>query len=344
MSVAAAALCVLSGCGTGAAGEAGPAAPEGSLVQALAAVPAGTTAFQFNDQQHALRRWGLGDITGAVVKDRDERLRDFTTRQLRSAVGSNLLAMAAVMDDWGWNGLDVSWEIVPDVEGPPVVISRLRDGVDFRTVADSFAAHDFVRSGSGDDIRFDRAAGKIPAVPVFLSGVTLVPSKHLVIAGPATFRLPAAGSSLADKPEMISLIAGVGQVDYASMATGDKACERAQEILGPRATPEVIDRITSQRGDLRPITARLEVATDDRAGTVVTRYQDDATAAADLSARTKLMQSGSSVVSQSPYSDYFGAAVNQSGNSLRYSLDFKDGSRVMLSMVNQRDQPWAFCS
>lgn len=323
-------------------GEATPSAPSDSLSRALALVPGTVTSIEFIDMAAAKSRWGLSDVTGLTPLN-DPRAVDLRKRSQTFWTGTELDIQLAVLKD-GWNGNDVDWSLHYAPDGPPVTLYRLRDGLDMSVVTTALAEGGMTRSGTDDVVRFvPKSLGAGTYGRVFLSGVTVIPAQHLLIAGaPEGWTAPGEGSSLAAQQAVPTLTAGLTTVDAVSMSVGTAACVDPMTALERRGTPTAVKALADRWAalDLQQISGSL-VAADDRRVSVVTRYADDATAAKDLPARQKLL-AGNSIVADIPYTDLFTATVQAAGPTLRYDLDAGLPARIR-DVVQQRDTPWAFC-
>lgn len=339
-----AAVLVLTGCSNDSAGTPTPVATPPTLQQALSMVPASVSQVEITDQAAAMKRWGLADLTGAAFSDESQagQLKTYIAKSGQSAAGVNLSTYAATMDDWGWNGIDVDWEVRYAADGPPVTIDKLRDDLDMKTVIASLVAHKFTQSGSGDALRFDRPL-KEADVPIFISGVTVIPSQHLLVAtADKKWAPPAADSSLGSNENVTSLIAGLTSVDYLALSVGPGACVPAIDPARA-ASPEQIKAIQEQLGKLGTIGGAAAAVLDDQHSRVRTLYADAAAATADLPARQKLLTDGDSLVTRQPYTELFPGTVKADGKFLQYDLTPKMAAYVLRAFTN-RDLPWALCS
>ena len=110
------------------------AAPTADLTAALAVIPAGTTQVTFTDQAAAKARWGSQGVNSTTDRDSAE-FAAYLKKAMRSPVIGKLGPYLRTMTDWGWNGLDVDWEVtVPSPTGAPVTVFKLRDDLDMAAV------------------------------------------------------------------------------------------------------------------------------------------------------------------------------------------------------------------
>jgi hypothetical protein len=335
----------LSGCGRS-AGTATPAGAPAPVRQALQLVPASVTQVEFADQAAAKKRWGLADLTGSAFIDKSQaaKRKEFIQHSMQSASGVELLTYAAMMDDWGWNAMDVDWEVrYFRANQPPVTINKLRDGLDMTVVTKSFTDHGFRQTGSGDELRFDGNLSNAGA-RAFLRGVTVIPSRHLLImARPEGAKLPAADSSLGSNDTAEQLTAGMNPIDYVALSVGPDACLDPVAALGRSVSPEQAKEAAAKLGTFGTIGGAAAAVIDDEKALVRTIYADDAAAAADLAARQKLMTDGRSLVSQERYSKIFPGSVTADGKFLQYDLTPAKSAQIMQS-VHRLDTPWAWCA
>lgn len=340
------AVLALSSCSSGDPGTPTPAEAAPTLQQALALVPASVGQVEIVNQAAAKKRWGLAELTGSAYTDKSQadKLKDFMEHSQTSAAGVGLLSYSATMDDWGWNGLDVDWEArYAGKSGPPVTISKLRDNLDMKVVTDSLTAHKFKQSGSGDELRFDGDLMN-PDGRMFLGGVTVIPSQHLLISATADLaELPATGSSLGDNETATTLTAGLDPADYLALSVGPAACIDPVTALGSNASPAQAKEAAAKLGTLGAIGGAAAAVLDDEHSQVRTSYADDAAATADLPARQKLLKDGLSIAGQQPYAELFPGTVKADGTFLQYDLTPQISARVPRA-IQQRDTPWALCT
>ncbi|WP_029137097.1 hypothetical protein [Nakamurella lactea] len=345
VTATAAAVVTLSSCSTTDPGTPAPAAGPSTIQQALAVVPASVTQVEIVDQAAAKKRWGLAELTGSAWTDKAQadKLKEFIKHSQTSPAAADLQTNSALMGDWGWNGMDVDWEVrYVGKDGPPVTISKLRDDLDMKEVTDSLTEHKFKQSGSGDELRFDTDMSN-PSFRIFMRGLTVIPSRHLVISATADLaELPAAESSLAGNETAKALTAGLSPADYLALSVGPDACVDPIAAFAVKATPAQIEEAKAKLGDLGAIGGAAAAVLDDERSRVRTVYADNAAATADLPARQKLLTDGLSFVSQQPYSELFPGTVKAEDAYLQYDLTPELSARVAQAF-QQRDTPWSFC-
>lgn len=345
ITVALTALTLLAAGCSSEPGEPTPVAATSTLSQALTLVPGTVTDVTFMDLAAAKARWGLSAVNGTTGTDDPQRAA-LNLKVQAAAAGSPLDTNGALLRELGWDNTDVDWSASWAAGGPPVTIYRLRDGLDMAVVVDALAKDGMTRSGTDDAIRFEPISpGEGAFGRVFLSGVTVIASRHLLVAGPAAAAtLPDSASSLAANGTAAALTSALPAVDYVQLAVGAAACADPVATLGARASPEQIAMLREQQAKtaVKNVTGTVVAVTDDTHAVVRTAYPDEATAAADLPARKQLL-SGYSLVTRAPYADYFAAAVAVDGSTLRYDLDLQGPAGRVRSIVDQRDTPWSFC-
>lgn len=347
-SVTAALVLLLCACtssvdGTTASGTAAPGTDR--LADALSLVPAVAGSAEVLDLAAAKQRWGLSDVTSQTDPDSDPAAQ-LRKKFAASGLGSRLLNYSVPMADAGWNGLDVDIEVTPRVDGPPVTIYRLRSSLDMQQVIDSFQEDGMKRSGA-DDAPFFKSAdlGSGTFGPVFLSGVTVYPAQHLLVAGPeGSWNPPAPASSLAQDPTVSALTVDLGAVDWVAVTTGGRACvpvDLASQMMNPGAAQKYVATLDAA-GERKPVTSSVVAVTGDDTGQIRTGYTDAAAAAADLPVRTKILQTVRSLAVNQPYSQLFTATIKADGPTLRYDLSMQRPS-ILIRALQQHDAPWAFC-
>ena len=331
-----------SGIGTA---EPRPSAP-GSIAPlraALALVPADETIVQFSDPAAAKQRWGLSAVNGATPRT-DPQAQALAKKMASSSAASALDPYDQLLADSGWSGLDVDWSVSFGSSGPPVTIYRFRDGLAMSIVTDSFVKDGMTRSGTAERPRFTaKTIGAGTFGKIFLTGVTVVPEQHLLIAGPETTP-PATGDDLGAAPAVQTLVADLATPDSATIAIGVTACQDPTVLAGTQLSAEQLKsfRARYHLDELQPITGAMAAVTDDQHGTVVTSYSDEAKANSDLPLRKDLLTEDS-LATKSPYTDLFTGTATANGSDIRYQLTFKNSSAVLPQLVQRRDGPWAFC-
>jgi hypothetical protein len=333
-----------AGCSTTGTPVAAP--PPATLTAALGTVPSGVGLVEIIDMDHARARWNMSGVNGTTDPD-SAAGRAYLARLTSTGSGTDLDAQFQLFRDanTGWNAWDVQWEARWSGDGPPVSVYKLRDDLDMQTVIKSFEAEGMQRSGTDDAVRFD---GKLSADAVlgraFLSGATVLPARHLVVAGTAGgATLPAASTdSLAGNAAATALTAGSAPADYVELAVGDQACVRPGAAMGTATTPAQAQEIAASWAGLTAITGVLVAATDDTTVDVVTGYPSDADAQQDLPARQHLL-STPSLATRQPYTELFSATAAQQGNRLTYDITGDRAAQRVRQMVQRLDTPWAFC-
>jgi len=336
VSVIAALLCGAVSCSNRETGTPVIAKRSASLQQALGLVPSSAVQVEFADTAAAKKRWGMSQVNSSTLPDsaKDPELwKQYMAKARASAAESGPVNESGAMTDWGWNALDVDWEIRMSDQGPPVSIYKLRDSLDMNVVTDSLVKHKFIRSGSGGAPRFDRDIADARGVLIFLSGVTVVPAEHLMVGTPEkAWAAPAPGSSLAGSATVGTLTAGLPPaIDYLQLAVGPAACIAPRSPSLPTTQPE-----------LKTISAAAEAVTDDSHAIVRTQYADQAAAADDLDARRTLLR-GNSSQTRAPYSTLFTGTVTAHATTLRYDLTLTRGGSTVRQLIYRHDVPWAFC-
>lgn len=335
-SVTAVLLCGAISCSNRESGAPMMAQRSANLQQALGLVPSSVAQLEFADMAAAKKRWGMSQVNSSTLptpaKD-PELWKQYMSRARASAAESGLVGESGGMTDWGWNALDVDWEIRMRNQGPPVSIYKLRDSLDMNLVTDSLVTHKFTRSGSSDAPRFDRTIADSSGVLIFVSGVTVIPAEHLMVnTADKAWAAPAPGSSLADSATVASLTAGLpSAIDYLHLSVGANPC------IAPRDPGSPVTKV-----ELKKISAAAEAVTDDGHAVVKTQYADQAAAAADLDARRALLQ-GHSSQTRAPYSNLFTGTVTAHATTLRYDLTLTRGGSTVRQLIYQHDTPWALC-
>ncbi len=305
-------------------------------------IPSGTTRVTFTDQAAAKARWGSQAVNSSTDQDSAE-FAAYLKKAMQSPVIGNLGPYLRTMTDWGWNGLDVDWEVtVPSQTGAPVTVFKLRDDLDMASVTAGLDARG-ERSGPDSRPTYRLGTDKIDGI-VSLMNVTVLPDRHLLIAGAEPADVVAAIGRAQPDSILSGLAAAVGGAEYLTIAVGEQACVPAAAVIGGRATTTAASAAAGQFSGLKPVTAVAVASTGDSTGTVVAEYADPATAAADQQARTALLEDGTSVLTQQPYAELLGpATLAPSDSALRYEFAALPTANRLAQMTQRRDEPWAFC-
>ena len=125
-------------------------ASSGALESAVARMPARTTDIGFTDWERIRASLGAQDVTGASPLDDKMAVIMATAQQEAGAAGFGTPYLRRHRDAWGWDTMDVAWEALYSVDGPPVAIVHLREGVDMDAIAARYDAYGFSTEQVGD--------------------------------------------------------------------------------------------------------------------------------------------------------------------------------------------------
>lgn len=309
-----------------------PTVPHTPVATALQLLPRSVTRARFVDQTLAFRHAGLHDVSGADAKDRAAFQKASATMPAYAVLALKLPAMK----DWGWNGLDVQWEVQTVASGPPLTIDRIRDGVDMAAVVRSFEKEGFTSEHEGDVVRLTPPKDYLQRNPdlavQFMKGVTVVPDRHLLVfGGEKPYQVPS--SSMRDRSVVQTVTADAGRPEILEVAVGRQACSPPAE--DPPTSGEDPARLHRMAGWAM---ALPEVGR----ATVTAAYASPRQATADRAGRTQLLENGRTHDSVA-YSELFTASVTSDGTTLTYDLTSRGGP-VFVAMVSQQDAPWSRCS
>ncbi len=306
-----------------------PTKTQTPAARAMQLIPSSATRIHFVDQRKAFSGLGLEDITGATAKDH-AAMDAFTDKARKSGALSELVQYVPIMADWSWNALDVDWEISNQSAGTrPVMIDRIRDGVDMDDVIASFTKHGFTKKSDGDAVRLTRSKKTLKPSQVlpFMFGVTVLPRRHLVVSsgGASTYAVPSENDSFAGKGLVEKLTKDVAEPQRLDVAVGKAACA---------PTP-------SRVATIKTITGWSLAMDKPKHATVVAAYDSAKDASADLPARQKLLESGTDH-NGGAYADDVTGSARAEGATVRYDLT-EQAPASLLAMEVQQDVPWAFC-
>lgn len=132
----------------------GPAVPAvagtGALTEAVGRMPVGTTDMGFTDWDRIRASLGAEDVSGASPLEDKMAVVMATAQHEAGAAGFGTPYLRRHREAWGWDTMDVAWEALYSVDGPPVALVRLRDGVDVDAVAARYDAYGFTSEQVGD--------------------------------------------------------------------------------------------------------------------------------------------------------------------------------------------------
>jgi hypothetical protein len=319
-----------------------PESDSDPIDDALAVMPADAEIVTFTDTAAAHERLGHGDLTS---ESSEHDVDEFINASLETAPwgASSLGASFALMEGWGWNWADVVWEAEYHSEDSYATAYKLRDDLDMETVRESFAENGY----EGSDVdgypaySLDVQTVSGDQVVVELLNIVLMPDDHLLLAGPDAESLLAAATddadSLADTDPAAELVDAVDAPEYLMLVVGESSCVDTRRPGG--VDPSALE-------DLQPITGYVAAATasdGDLAAQVVSTYAGEDAAAADVGPRTELLENGTSLLTNQPYSELYSAEVEGDGSTVRYDLGGPDVARSLPQFVQASDVPWAYC-
>lgn len=316
----------LTGCGGSGDTDPGIGA---NMAEALAVAPADTGMFEFGDSARWRERHKFtgGDTDAMLI-----------------AAGSSAAFVgdmwAAVRTDLGlgWSAVDTVWSAtITDPKGK-LSVYRLRSDVDMAKVSAGLKKAGYSDKGDGTFTRpMDADAYTQPASPVRSLGaqVRVVADKHLVLARMtgSVSDLPA-GKSLANADDVAPVVADAGDVDYAVLQRGERACGVPGNV-----PPQAL--ATYGVSGLKPVEAAFVMMKTDTDGTANALYASADDAKADQPARAKVI-SGNSMRTARPFAEIAPMTVAQDDKLLRYTVKPKQQITVR-TMTQTLDAPWAWC-
>jgi hypothetical protein len=343
--VLAATLVTLAGCSSGVSGEPQRGTAGGNLAEALAVVPVSAGSAVAVDQAAMKERWGVTEVDSSTDPGSDA-YREYLRHLAQYITAGRLIQYAAVMpEDYGWGWADVDWAVDITAQGEPVVtVYRLRDDLDMAVVTGSLDER-YVRSGPDTRPVYEFNLKKTGSGTAFLTGATVLPDKHLVVAGADIAAvldlIDGKSEGLAATATGQAMLAAVPDAEGVVVGWGAAACQNPQTL--PRSAADVSTAATATAA-LGSVTWWAIGVVDETRAAVGAAYPDAGAAAADQPRRAELVTSGTSLVSGKPYAEVLGrTTVTAADVQLQYRMDAMERATSVVNMWAQRDAPWAFC-
>lgn len=329
-------------------------AASGALAEAIGRMPVGTTDMGFTDWARIRASVGAEDVTGA--SSLDDKIAVLLTTNQHEAAGSAFGAayLRHHHDTWGWDTLDVEWEALYSVDGPPVTVVRLREGVDTAAIAARYDERGFsTRQAAGATIRSHELD---PSTDWFRSGELGISNTAFLddgrtlafSSGRDTLEaaLTTAGSALI--PGAAGVIDALGEPSAAWIVFGascpaftplpfdplDPDASIAPLPTGPALHPWTALGIAYERPDWQPI------------GRIAMGFLDPAHAEADLAPRSAIARDGLSTFLRRPYAEALFALDRSevTGEVLTLHVSPVDDRPTRLfQMLQTRDMAFAGC-
>ncbi len=263
--------------------------------------------------------------------------------------GTRLYGDASMMaDDYGWTADDIDWEIdfVSTEDGcfrsmlcDPArgSIFAVRKNLDLIVVISSLIDNGF-RQDQSDPSVWTTSDDRAP-----FRTVRMLPELHAVAAGnligiTRISHVVAGAPSLAYHAE--PLVEGLNNAESLAYSTGCVSLERA---MGPGVKAGDLTAYFNRHDPSRLLTTLRTVVGIDGPGSarIALELASDATSE-DLSLRTDLVHSWSSLRQGLPFSDVATASTTGSGNVESLDVDVRRMD-VFKAMVLTYDTPWALC-
>jgi hypothetical protein len=308
----------------------------------------------FTDWQRIRASLGAEDVTGASPLADKMAVLMSTAQQEAAAAGFGAAYLQRHRDAWGWDTLDVDWEAIYSVDGPPIAIVRLREGVDVEGIAARYDDHGFTTEQVGDDVirshELDPSAEWMGTTELGVSntaffdeGRTLMFSSHrdAVVAAleqPGNGLLPGAGGvvdALAD-PTAAWLVLGPSCPAYSPLPfdpSDPNASITPPSSGGPLHVWTALG-IGYGRPDWQPV------------GRIAMGFLDPADAQADLEPRAAIARDGTSLVSRRPYAEAVFTLDDARVDDATLVFDVSpagDMPRRLFQMIQARDMAFAGC-
>lgn len=343
----------------------GTASPQkaNNLLDGLAVVPANIHEVYFTDWSRIKENENLETITSQSPIDERQKLIMATNKNQAAASRFATPKFAKHADMWGWDTTDLDWEVTLISDGPPLYILKTRDDLDLAMIEANFKARDFTTSSYAGVTIYSHAmhlgADWLQASDLAILNTAIVPDRHLLVLSPAIAQVQAALDSITGKQPslkendaVLSTAQALGETSAATLLLGSAWCKGTDpaSIVGQRVKPDVAEKLRKQLA-VQSLTPYEVLGVGYRSvagkslGIIVMRYADAQAASTALSARQQLLEQGTSVVTQQPYSDMLKLQnATSDGANLIFTVQPRDDKpKRLFDMLLQRDLLFAAC-
>ncbi|MET0772179.1 MAG: hypothetical protein ABWZ82_03765 [Candidatus Limnocylindrales bacterium] len=331
-----------------------PPADASSLREAASYLPPGAGDLAFTDWARIRASLGKEDVTGASTLDDKSEVVMSTVRGEAAASGFGVAYLRRHRDTWGWDTLDVDWEATFSVDGPPVHVVRLRDGVDTDAISARYDELGFATEQVGDAVvrtqPLDLASEWIGTTELAVVNTAFLDDGRtlLLSSGREGLDHVLSGTRAAASPPLDGVLDVLDGASAAWIATAPDCLAFTPlpfdpfdpgASIGPLPSGEPLHPwaamgIGYQRPDWEP------------AGRIAMGFLDEAHAHADLEPRSAMARDGISPRAQRPFSEAVftldGARVEDTTLVLEVS-PADDIATRLFQMVYARDMPFAGC-
>jgi len=340
-------------------------ADSGSLAQALSLVPDTVELVTFTDWALVKQSADAGDVTSQSDETQQADLVKWLKEQTPfAAYGFTQISTHA--GDWGWNSLDVLWEVATRVGDNPVYVLKLRDDLDLDAIYKHFTDRKFQRFTYQGATVFAFNSGMPGAGgadwttttqrSIYTTGV-LEDQKVLIMSYQprnvqAILDLNAGlAKSLGESDEIKSTSAVLAEKPSVFMAKASFTCKSLDtwaKDLG--ITGDAIGRF-KETFSTEPVHAYSVFGMgyahegDTVVGTVVMHYEKAEDAKADQAARENDLRQGMSLNNGQPYTSLLTLdSVTVQGNDLVLQvLPVNNSPKTLWSMITRQDMAYARC-
>lgn len=344
---AASVILVVSACSDG--GGDRPAASD-SYQQAVEQLPADTSTFMFSDIETAERHLG-------IENEHDPETYIDAVPESGWAPTSSLMPYLDLMSDSAWDPTDIVWEAQGGVPPTNITVRRLDDSVDLDAAIDELKAAGYTATSEGDGTRLSAGMDDVAAsdgaglyVQLGLS-VLVLPDDGLIVSAPnpdALATYTEMDETLADAGTFDGLVDGESlDIEYVYAQSDPRACDPGLALPDSQVNAELSEKLLQPYEDLGTpdaSTLSLGIVDDEPAADARLRFADEAAAQADAEPREALTTEGTSLVSATPYSEYFSVDdISVNGAIETVAIDPLGEPGRLQQMVVQRDAPFLAC-
>ena len=330
-----------------------------SLAQALSLVPDSVELVTFTDWKLVKQSANAGDVTSQSDDVQQADLVKWLKEQTPfAAYGFTQVSTHA--SDWGWNSLDVMWEVATRVGDNPVYMLKLRDDLNLADIYRHFEDRKFQRfSYQGATVfAFNGNADWAATTQrsIYTTGV-LEDQKILVMSYQprnvqAILDLNAGqAKSLGESDEIKTTSAVLAEKPSVFMAKASFACKSLDTwVKDLGLTGDAIGRFKGSFS-AEPVHAYSVFGMgyahkgDTVVGTLVMHYDKAEDAKADQAARENDLKQGMSLNNGQPYTSLLTLdSVTVQGNDLVLQvLPVGNSPKILWSMITRQDMAYARC-
>lgn len=318
--------------------------------EALAVLPADAEWVEYVDRDAVYEAAGLDDLEHGAS---DSEFDDHTEDLAGLPVGTPLARYVRVMQAAAFSELAVDWYATAQSADSMVSVYRLDDDIDLGDVAEDLedAGYDQGEVQGRDRFTADLEdagtsglVGDRYPLPA-LADVTIDEDEHLLVTGsdPEAVLdvLDENADSLADDDSVADLFDEAGDVAYASVSAGARACAEPERLSEAQREQATADSGSDALGRPDAVGTFLLEDDDDLVPLTLLGFGSDGDAEDDAAAREEWLEEGTDPVTRQPNADLYDVeSVEADGSLVRVEVDHgEQAARRAVQMSLQRSGP-----